>query len=263
MKKGYLILVLAMVICVSQATAQVTIDSNEWPATIGTQRSFYNSEDTLGAGIPINLGTTGGPQTWTFSETMFPGGIHSGLTIIDPANAPFASQFPNADHVWYMQAQIGSFMYEDWSYLDLTPTALLSLGYAQNLGTTIIMEDNIPDDLAVQFPATLGTSWTSNYSVTTIPFPGALQVDSTSRSSMVDAWGTINLPTGSFDCLRVRDDEISYYNFYVSGILVSSDTIFSYTYSWIAEQEGLLVNVISLEDETNPNFTLKFGPLMF
>jgi hypothetical protein len=137
--------------------------------------------------------------------------------------------------------------------------AFLSPGYAGTAGPFTLLEDNVPDDLILEFPATLGTSWTSNYTVTSTPFPGSTQFDSTSRSSMVDAWGTVQLPTGSFNCLRVRDDEISIYNFYIGGILQSSDTIATYTYSWIAEQEGWLAEVVSMEDEPNPNFSLAEG----
>ena len=259
MRQFYYTGILLIIFFIGSVNGQITINSNEWPNTFGTQWTYFFTEDTLGIGIPVTLGTTGGPQTWTFSEGMFPVGDIQTATVVDPTTTPYTSTFPTADHAWQTVWQSGGIQFINYSYLQLTSVAFLSLGYASTDGSFTILEDNVPDDLILEFPATLGTSWTSNYTVTTTPFPGSTQFDSTSRSTMIDAWGTVQLPTGSFNCLRVRDDEISYYQFYVGGMLISSDTITSYTYSWITEQEGWLAEVISLEDEPNPNFSLAEG----
>lgn len=261
MKKHYYTLIagalsLVLLLLPVKAAAQITISSGEWPTAFGTAWTQYSAEDTTGNGIPVNVGAAGGPQTWNFSEAMFPEGITQGVSIEDPATTPYFADFPTADHVWRMFFQDGGFTIDVYSYLDLASSDLLSLGFAGTIGPASILEDNVPDDLVLQFPAALGTSWTSNYTVTTSPFPGALQIDSTSRHSFIDAWGTIQLPNGTFDCLRIFDDEISFYSLYVGGVLFSSDTITSYTYAWITEQEGLLAEVISLENEPNPNFNL-------
>jgi hypothetical protein len=259
MKQFYYTGILIVVFFIGAVNGQITIASNEWPNAFGTEWTYFFTEDTLGLGIPVILGTVGGPQTWTFSEALFPAGETQTATIVDPTTTPYTSSFPTADHAWKTIWQFGGTQFIDYSYLQLTSMAFLSLGYAGTAGPFTILEDNVPDDLILEFPATLGTSWTSNYTVTSTPFPGSTQFDSTSRSSMVDAWGTVQLPTGSFNCLRVRDDEISIYNFYIGSILQSSDTIATYTYSWIAEQEGWLAEVVSMEDEPNPNFSLAEG----
>jgi hypothetical protein len=252
-------LLLIGMILISTVHAQITITSNEWPSAFGAHWTYFASEDTIGSGIPVSLGTTGGPQTWTFSETLFPVGEVFTATIVDPTTTPYTSTFPNADHAWHTFGQSGGISYNEYSYLQINSLAWLSLGYGGNYVGYNYIEDNVPDDLILEFPATLGTSWTSNYSVTSSPSPGTMEIDSTSRSSVVDAWGTIQVPSGSYDCLRIRDDETSIYNYYVSGILISSDTITSYTYSWIAEQEGWLAEVVSQEDEPNPNFSIAEG----
>jgi len=259
MKQRYAMGILIILFFIGAVNGQITITSNEWPTALGTEWTYFFTEDTLGIGIPVTVGTTGGPQIWTFSEAMFPVGETQTATIVDPTTTPYTSTFPTADHAWNFFWQSGGASFSEYSYFQITSAAWLSLGYAGTFGGFSILEDNVPDDLVLEFPATLGTSWSSNYTVTTIPFPGSTQFDSTSRSSMIDAWGTVQLPTGSFDCLRIRDDEISYYNFYIGGILQNSDTITYYTYSWITEQEGWLVEVVSLEDEPNPNFSLAEG----
>jgi hypothetical protein len=250
-----MVIIIGMIL-VSMAHTQITITSNEWPTAVGTHFTYFVTEDTIGNGIPVNLGPIGGPQSWTFSETMYPVGELFTATIVDPISTPYTTTFPTADHAWNAFGQSGGFTFNEYSYLQISSVAWLSLGYGGTYGGFSIIEDNVPDDLILEFPATLGTSWASNYSVTSNPFPGAIEIDSTSRSSVIDAWGTIQVPTGSYNCLRVRDEETSIYNVYVSGILVSTDTIFSYTYSWIAEQEGWLAEVQSREDELNPNFSL-------
>lgn len=261
MRKSYHALIagvlsLAIILLPIKATAQITITSSEWPMAFGTNWTNYVAEDTIGNGIPVNVGNTGGPHTWTFSEAMFPDGLTYSVTIVDPAATSYSDSFPTADHAWRTFFQDGGITYEVYSYLELTSTELLSLGIAGSSGSISILEVNVPDDLVLQFPAASGTSWISNYTVTTSPAPGIEQIDSTSRNVTIDAWGTIQLPVGTFDCLRALDSEISFYRTYINGLLFSSDTITSYTYSWITEQEGLLAEVISLENEPNPNFSL-------
>ncbi|MEJ2543654.1 MAG: hypothetical protein P8Y99_06270, partial [Calditrichaceae bacterium] len=54
--------------------AQITIQSSEYDITLGTTHTLYSAEDTTEAGFTVNVGTTGGPQTWTFTEEQFPDG---------------------------------------------------------------------------------------------------------------------------------------------------------------------------------------------
>ena len=63
-----------------------------------------------------------------------------------------------------------------------------------------------PPEKMLHLPAQMGESWTNNY-IQSIGVEGFELVDSTSGVSTIDAWGTINLPAGSFECLRVREEE--------------------------------------------------------
>ena len=72
---------------------------------------------------------------------------------------------------------------------------------------------------------------------------------------MIDAWGTINIPAGSFDCLRIREDKTSISNIYLFGIPFESDTSTYISYTWVGKNYGILASITSDADETNPDFT--------
>jgi len=231
--------------------AQITITSDEVNFPIGSTIYWYSVSDTTGNGIPVNVGTTGGPQTWSFNESIYPGGDVGGVQVVDPASTPFGSHFSTADAAYLFQGDSTS-LYE---FFNLTSTQLDMPGFGTVTVDSSFTIDNIPTDKLLIFPATLGTSWNSNYTNHFNFAPGVEEVDSTASQLTVDAWGTYVGSNGTYDCLRVRNDEMTISKLLVNGIPVSSDTSTYIEYSWIAEQVGMLATVTSMTGETNPNFT--------
>jgi len=230
--------------------AQIVIESSEYDVNFGSQVYLYTAEDTLGAGYDVNVGTPGGSQTWTFSFAQFPDGYTDTSTIVEPATTPFAADFPTADHVWYNAGDSADL----YQYFDLTTSFLLMPGIAlsNDSGQTVMV--NEPPENLIAFPAQMGATWQSNY-VNRFGNPGEFeQIDSTSSVFTIDAWGTIVLPSGSFDCLRVFEQITDYSLTYYGGILVWSDTTTSISYMWITEHTGFLASINSFDDEQNVNF---------
>ncbi len=235
--------------------AQITITSDEWPSTLGYSMVDYIVEDATGSGIPVNIGNAGGPQTWTFATVMFPGGYDFTSTIVEPSTAPHISSFPTSNNVWHINFNTGGIVFDGNIYYNLSGNSLDVQGMAASQGPFNFFQDFTPDDLRLPFPATFNSSWYSNFSYSFEPITGTVIFDSLRRTSTVDAWGTINLPTGSFDCLRIRSEEIEITAMYINGQLTDSDTTARFVYAWGGENTGLLAEVISLDNETNPNFT--------
>ena len=71
----------------------------------------------------------------------------------------------------------------------------------------------------------------------------------------IDAWGTITIPNRTVNCLRHKEDVTDITNFYVSGVLTTSDTTRYINYEWLGNEILLIANAESQEDDTNPNFT--------
>lgn len=240
-----------IILYILTAYAQIIIESSEYDVNFGSEVYLYNAEDTLGTGYDVNVGTTGGPQTWTFSFAQFPDGHIDTLTVVEPATTPFAADFPSADHVWYSTVESFDF----YQFFDLTTSYLLMPGVAllNDSGQTIHL--NEPPEKLFPFPAQMGASWQNTY-VNRFGTPGEYeQIDSTSSFSEIDAWGMIVLPSGSFDCLRVFEQTYEYTFTYYGGVLVWSDTSSQISYMWITENTGFLANINSFDDEQNVNFT--------
>jgi hypothetical protein len=82
----YIILLSIFILFSFSAYSQVIIDSNEYNVTIGSKHILYYVTESTGAGIAINLGTKGGPQSWSFSLDIFPGGATNEYTTVDHFN---------------------------------------------------------------------------------------------------------------------------------------------------------------------------------
>jgi hypothetical protein len=71
----------------------------------------------------------------------------------------------------------------------------------------------------------------------------------------VDAYGTIKLKAGEFECLRIRDEKEEIILSLVGGEVAFADTSTSINYSWIGKESFLLAEVGSMDGEDNPIFT--------
>jgi hypothetical protein len=71
----------------------------------------------------------------------------------------------------------------------------------------------------------------------------------------VEAWGVVRLPIGDFDCLRIRDNDVTIAKLVVSGMVVFTDTTETINYTWVSKNDFQVARVSSQDGETDPNFT--------
>lgn len=232
--------------------SQITINSNDLPFQVGYSWTEYSVSDTMGNGISVNLGNTGGGNVWTFNTTMYPNGKTEVTDVVDPATTPFDTVFSAADFAFSIQEDSGSV----FVYLKNTSTELQGLGYGFVFSDTAVSVRRYPYETFLVYPLTSGTSWTSDAVDTMWYGSGIYEVNRTVVDYLVDAWGTIEVPYGTFSCLRVRATSRDYYNTYMGGTLVYSDSSVGVSYMWFGKNEGILASVDSQEGSTNPNFTL-------
>ncbi len=245
--------VIISLMLVTPIFAQITINSNDYNPAIGSQHYLYYLTDFTGVGFTVDLGSTGGPQTWNFDFQKFPNGNGVIFTIVTPASTPYGASYPTSDHCWFAADFHDST--KNYNYFDHTSSALYANGTAIAKGDSDLVLVYDPPQKYLPFPATLNTQWT-NTNVTEFGSPGLFMiVDSSVSDLKVDAWGTITIPNASYECLRVREDITCYTETYVMGTRISYDSTKYYQYQWYAKDVGFVAQVISFFDETNPNFT--------
>lgn len=248
----YTFFLMSFILFSFSAFAQIVIDSNEYNIQVGSKHTLYSVADMTGNGIPVNVGTKGGPQNWSFSLDLFPGGETIEYTVVTPSSTPYANQFPNSDHVWYTAETFDTTAI--YNFFNKTSSGLFNNGFvvvSDGLDDVSIID---PPSKILPFPAALNSDWT-NTEVFEFGVPGAFSIiDSSIHNLEIDAWGTVSTPKGSFQCLRIFDKVMSFTSTYSGGNLIFADSTRSYEYFWYAENIGFIASISSDFDEPDPNF---------
>lgn len=231
-----------------QVYSQITISSGDILGLIGKSQSV--EFDTSGS-VMINVGSPGANQTWDFGSVSIEPVIVA-WEFLSPGGTPFESDFPQSNFAWkfIFPEDMGFTVY---SYAEVTSSSFSTLGEGIVTPDTSFKQTDV-DDIA-PLPFTFGDSWTST-EVDSFGDPQTFAEISTSTTvNTVDAWGTVVLPIGNFDCLRIRGDITEISQTFISGSETSRDTTHSIEYGWISKNNFAVANAESQDGDTNPNFT--------
>lgn len=233
------------------AFSQITITADDFLGSIGTTARYLDDQRS---NIPVNVGSAGPNQVWDYSTTTVPSPLVVEHYTVLPASTPYFSYFPNANLTRHFKI-ISDSSLQLYHYWEVIPTAVNFLGIASEvhldtLDTTFIDYDTD----SVPLPAAYGDSWL-NVESDTFSVMGFMNIDIDSTVSTIDAWGTLQLPSGSYNVLRLRDDVVSrsYVVFDTTIIQTGSESYIGYT--WISKDGYELLGIQSQPGETNPNFT--------
>jgi hypothetical protein len=231
--------------------SQITITQNDLLNAKG--KTFTIELDTTGS-VAVDVGTTGGPKTWNLRAVPLTNPIATSFEYLDAAGTPFAAEFPTANFVQKFSGAFMGFTSAVYGYFEVADNSIRSLGSVTSVTgfpPFIIREG----DRVGTLPLTFGASWTDEIVTVTEPVPQFVTKDSTVTNSIVDAWGTVSLSSGNFDCLRICQQETRYTVVTVAGIPTSADTTSNISYIWASKNEFFVVAIVSQDDESNPNFT--------
>ena len=269
---NYLIFLVLLAFSAVPGYGQYSIEWADFP-DIGTATTY--SVDTTGS-VLVDLGSTGADITWDFSSLDLTG-MQFPVEIVDASATEWADSFPTAE--WSMQNRQwlsipatpplipeevkGLSTIDGYQRYDTGDNAVYSVGVYTE---TPLYTGGFPlaeASLYMPFPLELGTSWIRNTKfsgpVTVELTPGSpLTVNMTvsdSSSIEVDATGSIKLPLGLFECLRLKTvrylSVIVQYSIFT--IPVSQDTFI--IYEWHTKDGGMVFQASSRSGETDPNFT--------
>lgn len=245
MRLSILILIL---MCIN-SFGQVTVTSGDLLGVIG-KISVLESDTT--DFVNVSPGPAGENQIWDFSLTVMQSEEIS-IEFIEPQDSPYPDAFPNANFVQFFQFPEDTL--EFYVFYEIDPAFIHILGIAFMADSLFVEQEE--EDVA-PLPLTYGTSWESVIS-DTLAFEGFMIITKDSTYSEVDAFGTIHVPAGSFESLRIRDNNTEYSQIFIDGILVSSDTTTRIEYEWITKDNFLAANMESQDGEMEPNFTVAQG----
>ncbi len=223
------------------AFSQITITGDDILALIGDSGTI--EVDTSGS-IAVDVGVASpNEQTWDFTFGI-PDPFKLNFAFKGPAGTPFATFFPGANFVTCfidLTGDLGAQSVTFFNYLTITDQSFTSLG--GGLETTnpdtifIFREFNEEAPLPLQF----GNTWNS---MTTETFgdPGIFAVVITTNAMhTADAWGTVMLPLGDFDCLRVGSDLEIISQTIQGGQVVLVDTVNTTQYTWLSQDNFFTV----------------------
>lgn len=243
----------------AQANAQITFDENDVIISGSTAIQAHDDAPTVSPG---NAGTN---QVWDFSS-LATSSVDT-ITAMNPANTPYPSDYPYSD-LALLFSNGGNPLY---FYITNNSSGLFNDGVAGDVsGTGVPLTVNfVPANQLMEFPATYNTAFngTSVFDETfaSTAFPGADSIrikSTTTTDAIIDAWGTLTIPTGTYDALRQNVnsstvDSVWAHVAFLGWISVLDTATASHIYQWIVEEVGMSVvemNVDSQGYATNVNW---------
>ena len=120
------------------------------------------------------------------------------------------------------------------------------------LDTSFVFFQN---DTLAPLPVAFGNTWTTFETDTTGFFPVQANISNDTTMNTIDGWGTLRIPLGDFQCLRLKQVGKTTNQGILNGVVISTSTETFIQYDWIGLNSFQLLSIQSQDGETNPNFT--------
>ena len=239
------ILLLVFILLTGNSYAQITVTDTD---IIDVGDIIYQATDSI-PGTMITPGNSGANQTWDFSSLNI--SELDTMIIISPVGTPFEAFHPTAnicidddgEYIYINKSSSGVNLvgFDDIPYPQLILPLPLTYGFSTSVGPVSIMDSSmvnmfVPDSLAVLITA--GQAQTID----------SIKIVITSTTDFnVDAYGSVTIPMGTFEALRLKADDITATDYFV----YCTDTLFGGIGSnWYPMPQM----IIASEVETNSSF---------
>lgn len=228
------------------ANAQITIGSSDMPSA---GSSYVLSNAGLLDGIDFT--ETGAGYTWDFGAMSSTG--QTTRTYSNISSAPFTYQFLFNNP--FDQAHLASYTIETegfsvaqvsfenfYEFYKNSNDDFRIVGYGATVNSLPVPAQTNPTDVIYDFPLEFGNT-NESYSEWPISIPtiGSYLLKQT-RSYEVDGHGTLILPNGTYECLRVKMDIAANDSLYIEALGFGFSIPRNSTeYHWLATGEGVPV----------------------
>ncbi len=238
--------------CIS-GQAQVEILQSDFLGMIGSTQVMLLEERS---GVTINVGQAGANQVWDFRNQSIVDTLFSRHVFSAPDEIEGGENFPEAN-----LAEIITLLPEqgisNTNFYQITPGYFIERGNISRFTTPVDTSlVSFASDTTGPLPLAFGNSWVSTRNDTDNAF-GIITVDIDTIVNTIDGWGTVRLPLGDFECLRLRQDK-KIINETITPVPSSSTETFI-QYNWIARGIFNVAWAQSQDGNTNPNFTTARG----
>ena len=236
---------------------QITITNNDI-APIGTT-IYLADDDTFSPSIVP--GDAGENKTWNFVDVM--ANTIDTLNFVSPTATPFGTEFPEANFALSSNDIDGGDYY---GYMTRNEDKFATIGYAissEDFGE--VFSHIEPENIILDFPVNYQNSY-NEVCITDLiigsPIPGAdsMRTKSTvEKETIIDAWGSLTIPMGTFNTLRQRVDEEQTDSAFMkmSGIWVFVDASVdnSTNYTWWTNDVSIGFMLFSIDIDNNSGET--------
>ena len=227
----------AVVGCIPNGDGTITQD--EIPMQAGLHATYLDAQnatwDTTGTG------GDGGTRAWDLTVSLS-GDQPVIFTTQTPTGTWWTSAYAGATYASLLSATatlLGVFKASD--------NALLLLGVVSPTNTTETELTYATPIVTLQFPLSVGTTWSTTTNVTGLAEGITTGLGYTEAyTNTADEWGTMKTPYGTFQVLRVGT---------VLTRTVGIEVTTIRSYAWIAECVGPVASATSQNNETSTEFT--------
>lgn len=237
MMKHFITLILFVIS--GSLSAQITVNNADMPSTGDTIRTSITVADGT-----YDFSRTGNNYNWNFEDLLpVTQRVDTFMSVTQTpvsfwpffiTSANLATKFNPANVLPGLPAL------EAYNFFNNTSSSYKDVGYGIVIsGAPLPLKYNSAD-MIYKFPMTNGTSHESASGLEiSIPDMGYILIDR-NRTSVVDGWGTLTTPYGTFDVLRLKSTVSEYDSMYIDslqqGFPVQRDYI---QYQWIGKNFGL------------------------
>ncbi|HLG34908.1 MAG TPA: T9SS type A sorting domain-containing protein [Bacteroidia bacterium] len=224
------------------STAQITINRSDWGNIAGT--SFIQANDTLNLNL-LSPGNAGTNQSWNLAGT---GNDYADtMQFVNPTGTLCSNSFPTATLAAGMQGQ-SVYLYDDNTVIEV-------LGFCGILfPPDTLVSQFTPPQKQVTFPSTFNTSFSGLTRqvlqfANSAPPPDSIRVVSTTNyTSLIDGWGNVTTPAGTYPALRQKHTRYQLDSTYVYMLgswqffgSPSLDTTIEY--SWLSQNNPFVATI--------------------
>ena len=237
----------------SLAFSQITINAEDVLSLTGKS---FTQEGTLSESIQVTPGMAGANQSWDLSAIPMDSSVSITWTFETPENTPYGDDFPEANFVQVFAFDTLGISIANYNYAKVSNSEFISVGdvsITSFLGMADTTFESFSDTTAL-FPLSYQKSW-SEVSRDTTDFFGTMEVTVDSTEYLVDAWGTVTVPAGSFECLRIRTTDNSTGFTMVNGFPIDSTDFSSVSYIWMSKDAFIVATMESQEGSADPDFS--------
>ena len=232
---------------------QISIDSDDFLGLIGS--TFVTETDSSGS-VTVDVGMPGANQSWDLSDVQMTNPFVINIEFLDPNNTPYGARFAEAnlaEKLTTPEFPQGAF----YNFLAVSDERVRQVGDAQVANIGGMDFEQISDDnaLVASFPITVGSGWSETIYDTTTQQGLVTNIFFDSTVIMVDGWGTLKLPHGDFQCLRLFEQCWTRTETIINGVSTGITSESALSYIWVSDKNYILATVTSQDGETDPNFT--------